>query len=93
MSAHQSSKMVASIVEDGALDWLRGLCHEILSGLVLAPGEIAAERSDYKQVFLFDRLQTNLEDLNKALRDAMLPMPPSGELRVPSVLEKMSTAN
>ena len=69
------------------------VCYEILSGLVIAPGETAAEHSDCKQVFLFDRLQTNLEDLNKALRDAMLPMPRSGGLRVPSVLEKMSTAN
>jgi type I restriction enzyme R subunit len=32
--------------------------------LAIAPGEPAAERADYKQVFLFDRLQTKLEDLN-----------------------------
>ncbi|HZL80292.1 MAG TPA: type I restriction endonuclease subunit R, partial [Candidatus Limnocylindrales bacterium] len=37
---------------------------EVLSGLAIAPGEPAAERLDYKQVFLFDRLQTKLEDLN-----------------------------
>lgn len=35
-----------------------------LSGLAIAPGESAAERGDYKQVFLSDRLQTKLEDLN-----------------------------
>ena len=58
------AKMVESVVEDAALDWLRGLGYEILSGLAIAPGEPAAERSDYKQVFLFDRLQTKLEDLN-----------------------------
>jgi len=53
-----------SIVEQAALDWLKGLGYEVLSGLAIAPGEPAAERSDYKQVFLFDRLQTKLEDLN-----------------------------
>ncbi len=53
-----------SIVEQAALDWLGGLGYEVLSGLAIAPGETAAERSDYKQVFLFDRLQTKLEDLN-----------------------------
>src|SRR4051812_21614129 len=53
-----------SVVERCSLDWLQGLGYEILSGLVIAPGEPAAERSDYKQVFLFDRLQTKLEDLN-----------------------------
>jgi len=53
-----------AIVEQAALDWLGGLGYEVLSGLVIAPGEPAAERSDYKQVILFDRLQTKLEDLN-----------------------------
>src|SRR5258708_4370088 len=53
-----------SIVEQAALDWLAGLGYEVLSGLAIAPGETAAERSDYRQVFLFDRLQTKLEDLN-----------------------------
>ena len=51
-------------MEDAALEWLAGLGYEILSGLAIAPGEPAAERADYKQVFLFDRLQTKLEDLN-----------------------------
>ena len=53
-----------SIVEQAALEWLGGLGYEVLSGLDIAPGETAAERADYKQVFLFDRLQTKLEDLN-----------------------------
>ncbi|MHB8520215.1 MAG: hypothetical protein ACYDH9_05605 [Limisphaerales bacterium] len=53
-------KVTESIVEECALDWLRGLGYEILSGLAIAQGESAAERSDYKQVFLFDRLQTKL---------------------------------
>jgi len=57
-------KLTESIVEAAALDWLREQGYEILSGLAIAPGEPTAERADYKQVFLFDRLQTKLEDLN-----------------------------
>jgi type I restriction enzyme R subunit len=57
-------KVTESVVEQAALDWLDSLGYEVLSGLAIAPGEPAAERSDYKQVFLFDRLQTKLEDLN-----------------------------
>jgi type I restriction enzyme R subunit len=59
-----SDSIKESIVEQAALDWLENLGYEILSGLVIAPGEPAAERTDYKQVFLFDRLQTKLKDLN-----------------------------
>jgi type I restriction enzyme, R subunit len=59
-----SKGITESVVEDAALDWLKGLDYEILSGLTIAPGEPAAERLDYKQVFLFDRLRTKLEDLN-----------------------------
>jgi type I restriction enzyme R subunit len=59
-----SSRLNESVVEDAAFDWLRGLGYEVLSGLAIAPGEPAAERADYKQVFLFDRLQTKLKDLN-----------------------------
>ena len=59
-----SKGITESVVEDAALDWLRGQGYEILSGLVIAPGEPAAERADYRQIFLFDRLQTKLEDLN-----------------------------
>jgi hypothetical protein len=62
-------KLTESVVEDAALDWLGGLGYEVLSGLAIAPGEPAAERTNYRQVFLFDRLQTKLL---------------SGELRVPS---------
>ena len=59
-----SQGIMESVVEDAALDWLGGLGYEILSGLAIAPGEPAAERAGYKQVVLFDRLQTKLEDLN-----------------------------
>ena len=59
-----SENINESVVEQAVLDWLCGLGYEVLSGLTIAPGEPAAERADYKQVFLFDRLQTKLEDLN-----------------------------
>jgi hypothetical protein len=62
--ASPASKVTEFVVEQAALDLLKGLGYEILSGLAIAPGESAAERADYKQVFLFDRLQTKLEDLN-----------------------------
>ena len=58
------AKLTESVVEEAALDWLKELGYEVLSGLAIAPGEPAEERPDYKQVFLFDRLQTKLEDLN-----------------------------
>mgnify|MGYP001618854426 CR=1 FL=1 len=42
------SPVSESIVEQAALDWLKVLGYEVLSGLVIAPGEPAAEREDYK---------------------------------------------
>jgi type I restriction enzyme R subunit len=45
------AKLTESIVEQAALDWLGGLGYDVLSGLVIAPGEAAAERLDYKQVY------------------------------------------
>ena len=87
-----SAKLTESVVEDAALEWLGGLGYEVLSGLAIAPGETAAERTDYKQVFLFDRLQTKLDGLREsrtlaALRDALLPKLLSGELRVPAAAQ------
>jgi hypothetical protein len=64
-----SENINESVVEQVMLDWLCGLGYDVLSGLTIAPGEPAAERADYKQVFLFNRLQTKLL---------------SGELRLPS---------
>jgi type I restriction enzyme, R subunit len=71
----QETKITESVVEQAALDWLGGLGYEVLSGLPIAPGEPAAERADYKQVYLFDRLQTKLL---------------SGELRVPAAAGKLA---
>src|SRR4051794_5212004 len=52
------------MIEESIVDRLRELGYEVLSGLIIAPGETTAERSDCKQVFLFDRLQTKLDDSN-----------------------------
>src|ERR1035441_2252454 len=60
----QKTKITESVVEQATLAWLKGLSYEVLFGLDIAPGEPAAERADYKQIFLFDRLQTKLADLN-----------------------------
>jgi type I restriction enzyme, R subunit len=58
------SKLIESVVEEAALEWLGGLGYEVLFGQVIAPGEPAAERTDYKQVVLFERLQAKLAALN-----------------------------
>ena len=60
----QKTKITESVVEQATLAWLKGLSYEVLFGLDIAPGEPAAERADYKQILLFDRLQTKLADLN-----------------------------
>ena len=79
-------KLSESVVEQAALEWLGGLGYEVLSGLVIAPGEPAAERSDYRQIFLFDRLQAKLavinskiplEGLQEALRKVQLASHPT----------------
>jgi type I restriction enzyme R subunit len=56
-----------SFVELATLDWLRELGYEILSGPAIAPAQTTAERTDYKQVLLFNRLQTMLKDLNPGI--------------------------
>lgn len=48
------------VTEGCSPDWLGGLGLEIFFGLTIALGAPAAERPDFKQVFLFDRMQTDL---------------------------------
>lgn len=73
-------------MEECSLEWLGGLGYEIVSGLAIAPGEAAAERPDYKHVFLFNRLQAKLavlnpkippEGLQEALRKVRLVVHPT----------------
>ena len=64
-----------SVVEEAALAWLQGLGYSVLHGPDIAPGEPTAERKDYGQVLLQDRLRRALARLNprlpaEALEDA-----------------------
>src|SRR5437899_1653637 len=56
-----------SVVEDAALAWLESLGWVIKHGPQIAPGELTAERQDYDQVVLEDRLRQALARLNPDL--------------------------
>src|SRR6266436_2998741 len=56
-----------SVVEEAALAWLEGTRWQIRNGAAIAPGEPAAERDDYGQVVLPQRLRDALARLNPAL--------------------------
>ena len=56
-----------SVVEEAALDWLMSLGYVIASGPDIAPGEPIAERRDYSQVVLEDRLRQAIARLNPNL--------------------------
>ncbi len=56
-----------SVVEEAALDWLGGLGYAVVAGPSIAPGEFAAERTDFGQVILEDRLRQALVRLNANL--------------------------
>ena len=53
-----------SIVEQAALAWLESLGYTIKHGPDIAPGELDAERTDYGEVVLADRLRQTLPRLN-----------------------------
>ncbi|MEW6061679.1 MAG: type I restriction endonuclease subunit R [Bacteroidota bacterium] len=59
-----STKFSESIVEQAALEWLEHLGYTILFGLDVAPGELQAERDNYRQVVLETRLRQALQRLN-----------------------------
>jgi type I restriction enzyme R subunit len=59
--------LTESVVEDAALAWLEGLGWTVRHGPEIAPGELAAERTDYAQVVLEDRLRQALVRLNPTL--------------------------
>jgi len=61
-----------SVVEDAALEWFEGLGYAIQHGPAIAPGELAAERDDYGQVILEDRLRQALARLNPELPSGAL---------------------
>ena len=56
-----------SVVEEAALAWLESAGWQVRNGAVIAPGEPAAERDDYGQVILAQRLRDALARLNPAV--------------------------
>ena len=56
-----------STVEQAALAWLESVGWSVRHGAEIAPGELAAERSDYGQVVLAQRLRDALARLNRGL--------------------------
>lgn len=56
-----------TVVEDAALAWLDSQGWTIKHGTEIAPGELCAERADYGQVVLEQRLRDALARLNEKL--------------------------
>ena len=56
-----------SVVEETALAWLESVGWRVRNGAEIAPGESGAERDDYSQVVLAQRLSDALARLKPAL--------------------------
>ncbi|MCL4849720.1 MAG: type I restriction endonuclease subunit R, partial [Acidobacteria bacterium] len=61
------TRFTESLVEDAALSWLTGQGWAVAHGPDLAPGGLAAERTDYRQVFLDGRVRHAIAALNPDL--------------------------
>ncbi len=61
-----------SVVEEAVLAWLAGLKYSVVHGPDIAPGELLAERRDYSEVILEDRLRKALARLNPKLSSEAL---------------------
>ncbi|MFA5811236.1 MAG: type I restriction endonuclease subunit R [bacterium] len=59
-----STFFTESVVEEAALSWFKNLGYAVKHGPEIAPGETAAERTDYGQVILEDRLRTAITRIN-----------------------------
>jgi len=79
-------RMSESTVEEATLEWLDSLGYEVLYGPDIAPGEPAAERANYEEVVLPERLRSALTRINpsipaeareEALRKLLLTESPS----------------
>ena len=66
-----TARMIESQIESLALSWLEGIGWQVKHGTEIAPDGLFAERQNYGQVVLEQRL-----------RDALLPRLISGEIRV-----------
>ncbi len=68
--------MNESIVEQAAMGWFKdALGYQVLNGPDIAPGEPKAERTDFSQVILKDRLDAAIERINQL--DGQDTMPPA----------------
>jgi len=83
------SGVTESVVEQAALAWLESVAWQVRNGAEIAPGEPAAERDDYSQAVLPQRLRDAITRLNPrlpadALQDAFrkLTRPQGAELIV-----------
>jgi type I restriction enzyme R subunit len=81
-----TERFTESTVEDAALAWLESIGWQVRNGADIAPGEPVAEREDYGQVVLAQRLRDALARLSprlpaEALEDAFRKLD-SGELCV-----------
>ena len=56
-----------SIVEDAALSWFAELGYACTNGLLIAPGEPAAERKSFGDAFLVGRLREAIIRLNPTI--------------------------
>jgi type I restriction enzyme R subunit len=59
--------MTEALLEDLVLEFLDGEGWDVIYGPDIAPGESAAERSDYRDVVLIGRLRAAIQDLNPDL--------------------------
>lgn len=61
------AKMTESVVEEAALAWLEATGWQVVHGPEIAPDQPQAERADYGQVVLEQRLRDALVRLNPGL--------------------------
>ena len=66
------SAFTESVVEDAALAWLEATGWQVANGPELAPDMFAAERADYGEVVLAQRLRDVLARLNPELPNEAL---------------------
>jgi type I restriction enzyme R subunit len=62
-----ASSFTESVVEQAALAWFESLGYGVANGAAIAPGEANAERSNYREVTLSQRLRDALARLNPDL--------------------------
>ena len=63
------SNLNESVVEAATLEWFEGLGYACANGLLIAPGEPAAERDSFGEVVLVARLREAIWRLNPAIPD------------------------